>query len=176
MSGVTNRLIEGARQAEAGEEEKLQKLISELRKQHEAAATGLVPRGKKREELLAAGAEVFDELERLLQGTALLRELTPRALDAISGIGERLSAPLVAAAITALEAAPYDVILPGHGLPGDRSIYAADRQYLAVAREAVAEATGPEDLNRRLEAAFPEYGGTAMQGLQNFYLFPGQRR
>jgi hypothetical protein len=41
---------------------------------------------------------------------------------------------------------------------------------------AVAEATGPEDLNRRLEAAFPEYGGTAMQGLQNFYLFPGQRK
>jgi bifunctional aspartokinase / homoserine dehydrogenase 1 len=103
MSGVTNRLIEGALQAEAGEEEKLQGLISELRKQHEAAATGLIAVGKKREELLAAGAEVFDELERLLQGTALLRELTPRALDAISGIGERLSAPLVAAAITALE-------------------------------------------------------------------------
>jgi glyoxylase-like metal-dependent hydrolase (beta-lactamase superfamily II) len=80
------------------------------------------------------------------------------------------------AAITALEAAPYDVILPGHGLPGDRGIYAADRRYLAVARQAVAEATGPEDLNRRLEAAFPEYGGTAMQGLQNFYLFPGQRK
>jgi hypothetical protein len=79
-------------------------------------------------------------------------------------------------AITALEAAPYDVILPGHGLPGGRGIYEADRQYLTVARQAVAEATGPEDLNRRLVAAFPEYGGTAMQGLQNFYLFPGQRR
>jgi len=102
MSGVTNRLIEGARQAEAGEEEKLQGLIGELRKQHEAAATGLVAGGKKREELLAAGAQVFEELERLLQGTALLRELTPRALDAISGIGERLSAPLVAGAIAAL--------------------------------------------------------------------------
>ncbi len=42
------------------------------------------------------------ELERLLQGTALLRELTPRVLDAISGMGERLSAPLLAGAISEL--------------------------------------------------------------------------
>jgi hypothetical protein len=80
------------------------------------------------------------------------------------------------AAITALEASAYDVILPGHGLPGDRSIYAADRRYLDVARDALAEPAGPDDLNRRLEAAFPEYGGTTMQGLQNFYLFPDQRK
>ena len=40
---------------------------------------------------------VLAELERLLQGTALLRELTPRALDTISGMGERLSTPLLAA-------------------------------------------------------------------------------
>ena len=41
-----------------------------------------------------------------------------------------------------------------------------------MAATAFAEATGPEDLNKRLEAAFPSYGGTAMQGLQNFYLYP----
>jgi glyoxylase-like metal-dependent hydrolase (beta-lactamase superfamily II) len=75
-------------------------------------------------------------------------------------------------AIAHLEARPYDIILPGHGLPGDRAIYDAQRAYLAVARQAFAQATGPEDLNRRLETAFPEFGGTAMQGLQNFYLFP----
>jgi aspartate kinase len=50
----------------------------------------------------AALEKTLDELDRLLRGTSLLRELTPRALDAISGIGERLSAPLVAAAITEL--------------------------------------------------------------------------
>ena len=52
--------------------------------------------------IVATCAAILEELTRLLQGTALLRELTPRALDAISGIGERLSAPLVATAITAL--------------------------------------------------------------------------
>lgn len=82
------------------------------------------------------------------------------------------------AAIAALETLPYQTIIPGHGLPrGDglpdgRGIYAANRDYLAVAATAFAEASGPADLNERLEAAFPSYGGTAMQGLQNFYLYP----
>ncbi len=102
MSGVTNRLIEGARQAEAGEEENLRGLVEELREQHEAAASGLVKDTKRRKAISAGCAAVFEELERLLRGTALLRELTPRALDAISGIGERLSAPLVAGAIASL--------------------------------------------------------------------------
>jgi glyoxylase-like metal-dependent hydrolase (beta-lactamase superfamily II) len=82
------------------------------------------------------------------------------------------------AAITRLEALPYETVIPGHGLPrGDglpsgRGIYTANREYLTAAARAFAEATGPADLNRRLEAAFPSYGGTAMQGLQNFYLYP----
>jgi hypothetical protein len=78
-------------------------------------------------------------------------------------------------------ALPYETVISGHGLPrGDglpvgRGIYDANREYLAVAAKAFAEATGSADLNQRLEAAFPSYGGTAMQGLQNFYLYPGAR-
>lgn len=79
------------------------------------------------------------------------------------------------AALDALERLPFDVLLPGHGLPGDRALYDSARDYLAVAAGALAAAAGPEDLNRRLEAAFPRYGWRAMQGLQNFYLFPGRQ-
>src|SRR6266851_2920347 len=46
--------------------------------------------------------EVLAEGRRLCEGTSLLRELTPRTLDAISSLGERLSAPLVAAAVREL--------------------------------------------------------------------------
>src|SRR5215469_10521769 len=42
------------------------------------------------------------EGQRLCEGTALLRELTPRTLDVISSLGERLSGPLVASAIQGL--------------------------------------------------------------------------
>ena len=80
------------------------------------------------------------------------------------------------AALGQLEAMPYDLILPGHGLPGDRRLYDAGREYLEVAKAAFAEATGPDDLNERLEQAYPSFGGTAMQGLQNFYLFPETER
>jgi aspartate kinase len=42
---------------------------------------------------------IFQEGERLCQGTALLRELTLRARDSISSLGERLSAPVIAAVL-----------------------------------------------------------------------------
>ncbi len=58
------------------------------------------------------------------------------------------------------------------GLPAGRGIYAANREYLSLAARAFAEASGAADLNQRLVTAFPSYGGTAMQGLQNFYLYP----
>ena len=45
-------------------------------------------------------ASVF-EFERLCQAVRVLGEASPRALDAISSLGERMSAPLVAAALVA---------------------------------------------------------------------------
>jgi bifunctional aspartokinase / homoserine dehydrogenase 1 len=102
MSGVTNRLIEAAHRAEAGKGESLSALVADLRDQHRKALNALVTDQQKSAEIETILADVLGELERLLQGTALLNELTPRALDAVSGIGERLSAPLVAGAIAAL--------------------------------------------------------------------------
>jgi aspartate kinase len=101
MSGVTNRLIQAAQGSETGEQEFLS-LIDQLRAQHIVALDGLVHDAQRRSAIAQACDDVLGELERLLQGTYLLRELTPRALDAISGIGERLSAPLVAGAICEL--------------------------------------------------------------------------
>jgi aspartokinase/homoserine dehydrogenase 1 len=102
MSGVTNRLIQAAHRAEAGEQDSLPALIDELGRQHTTALEALVQDPQKRAPIAAARRQVLDELDRLLRGTSLLRELTPRALDAISGIGERLSASLVAGAIAEL--------------------------------------------------------------------------
>ena len=96
MSGVTNRLVSAAHAAEQGEQDSISKLIADLHTQHITALEALTKSAGTRNETSAAIREVLAELERLLRGTALLRELTPRALDAISGIGERLSAPLVA--------------------------------------------------------------------------------
>jgi bifunctional aspartokinase / homoserine dehydrogenase 1 len=99
MSGVTNKLIEAATQSEAGNREPVAVIFEDLRKQHEAAATALIHLASERRRLGQRMQAIFDEGDYLCQGTILLRELTPRALDSISSLGERLSAPLVAAAL-----------------------------------------------------------------------------
>ena len=102
MSGVTNRLIDAARHAEV----RRTRVFAEADLGVGRAAWPGADRAGRRRRAAApiekALAEVLAELDRLLQGTALLRELTPRVLDAISGIGERLSAPLVAGALLAI--------------------------------------------------------------------------
>jgi aspartokinase/homoserine dehydrogenase 1 len=122
MSGVTNRLIEAAHHAEAGEADFATKLLSDLRSQHKKALESLVRDSGRAADVEKSLSLVLAELERLLSGTALLRELTPRALDAISGMGERLSAPLLAAALNELgvpsvAVSATDVIVtdPHHG-------------------------------------------------------------
>src|SRR4029077_20086452 len=102
MSGVTNRLIEAAKKAQAGDAADAAAILDALRRQHEAALTDVVPREEERARIRQRMDQVLAEGRRLCEGTALLRELTPRTLDAISSLGERLSAPLVAAAIREL--------------------------------------------------------------------------
>jgi aspartokinase/homoserine dehydrogenase 1 len=122
MSGVTDRLVQAAHSAEAGEQEFFPKLVDELRTQHKTALEALVSDPQRRTKIAEACQEVLEELDRLLRGTSLLHELTPRALDAISGIGERLSTPLVAGAIcelglrsVAVSATEVIVTHPHHG-------------------------------------------------------------
>jgi aspartate kinase len=57
---------------------------------HLKAARELFPDGPP-EALETALAERFNELELILRGVALLRELSPRSMDAIASFGERLS-------------------------------------------------------------------------------------
>ncbi len=99
MSGMTNRLIEAARTAQAGNRAEAEAIMDALRQQHETALSSLLPDEQKRARLSQRMEQVLAEGRRLCEGTALLRELTPRTLDAISSLGERLSAPLVAAAV-----------------------------------------------------------------------------
>jgi aspartate kinase len=102
MSGVTNRLIEAAIHAEAGDLERTGAAFAMLRKNHEAALRELIRSEEKRKPIAERLDQIFAEGERLCKGTALLRELTARTLDAISSLGERLSAPIVAGALQEL--------------------------------------------------------------------------
>jgi aspartokinase/homoserine dehydrogenase 1 len=102
MSGVTDRLIGAAKDAARGESAAGATMTEELRKQHEAALGNLIKDERARQNISQTLEKVLKEGRRLCEGTALLRELTPRTLDAISSLGERLSAPMVAGAIREL--------------------------------------------------------------------------
>ena len=101
MSGVTNRLIEAATFSEAGESEKSSEQLAAIRRQHETALEALIADTPTRKKLTQRIEDILGEAARLCEGTALLRELTPRTLDLVSSLGERLSAPIVSAMISA---------------------------------------------------------------------------
>jgi aspartokinase/homoserine dehydrogenase 1 len=102
MSGVTNKLIGAARKAATGDASEGENLVNVLRSQHAAALEALIKDAETRKCVAKKLDGVLGEARRLCDGTALLRELTPRTLDEVSSLGERLSAPIVAEAVKAL--------------------------------------------------------------------------
>jgi aspartokinase/homoserine dehydrogenase 1 len=99
MSGVTNKLIEAAVQSEAGNCEAVETIFAQLHQRHDVAVDALIHSDPERIRIRESMRKLFEEGERLCQGTMLLRELTPRTRDSISSLGERLSAPMVAAVL-----------------------------------------------------------------------------
>lgn len=102
MSGVTNKLIEAANQAHAGKSREAAAVLDGLRDQHETALESLTVKEPERAAVRKALEIALADGKRLCEGTALLGELSGRTLDAISSLGERLSAPLVSLAIREL--------------------------------------------------------------------------
>jgi aspartate kinase len=100
QAGVTDRLIQGARLALARDPGRGE-VLREIRARHDDVARDLLPPGPRRNELLAHVEAVATELGILYTGVHYLEELTPRSLDAISAIGERLAVEIVAAAFEA---------------------------------------------------------------------------
>jgi aspartokinase/homoserine dehydrogenase 1 len=96
MAGVTNRLIDAATKAEAGNHDAVATIFEELRRQHSSAASTLLASPS---ELHGRMHELLQEGSRLCEDTHRLRQLTPRASDSISSLGERLSTPMIAAAL-----------------------------------------------------------------------------
>jgi aspartate kinase len=110
MSGVTDALLGAARAAVAGERQPLREHGEALRTRHRDAAEALLPPGAERRIVVDAIDRRIDELLLLCDAFAVLGEASPRALDAVSSLGERMSVHLLAGALRArgTPAAPVD--------------------------------------------------------------------
>ena len=101
MSGVTDALLRAAHTAAAGDATTYATVAADLEARHIASATELIPDAAERNSVVASFRRYLSDLSTLCRGLHALGELTPRALDTIGSLGERLNAPQVAAALRA---------------------------------------------------------------------------
>jgi bifunctional aspartokinase / homoserine dehydrogenase 1 len=101
MSGVTNMLIEAGQKAARGDESFHQVQQDSLLLKHQVVAGRLIEDGAERAAITRIFEQRLSEFDRLCSSIAVLGELTNRGLDVVSGLGERMAAPLLAGVLRA---------------------------------------------------------------------------
>jgi len=105
MSGVTDMLLRGARQAEQGDIETSHRSHEDILTRHTEVIDAFLAGTPAHERVSGELKGLLDEFDSLCHSIKVLGELTPRALDVIAGMGERMNVRQVAA------------ILEVHGIP-----------------------------------------------------------
>jgi aspartate kinase len=99
IARATNELEESARAAARGNEEVAGSIVTGLFERHNTIIDNLITSTQVAGELEAVFYNHLAEIKALVKGIAILRELTPRSLDAICSYGERLSSRIIAAGL-----------------------------------------------------------------------------
>ena len=92
FSKVTDTLITAAK--EASEAKAYDTFINSLKEKHLSFANELIP-ATYRARVITEITVKLDELENILKGIKIIRELSPKTLDLVSSFGERLSAYII---------------------------------------------------------------------------------
>lgn len=103
MSGVTNLLLASASLAAQGRVDSLPNAESTLREKHFAAAEALIHDANKREQIKQEINALILYHVNLCKAIAVLGEASPRALDAVASLGERMCVRLLGALIESAE-------------------------------------------------------------------------
>jgi aspartate kinase len=98
LAGVTDLLINSATSAMRGDLAPFQQAKTELAERHFSLIDGLVSRAERQEAIRRQISGLFTEFSNLCHAIHVLGECTPRAMDAVAGLGERMSVPILAAA------------------------------------------------------------------------------
>jgi bifunctional aspartokinase / homoserine dehydrogenase 1 len=99
LSGVTNLLLESAAAAVRGDHGAVPRAEQILREKHHTIADQLVVDGVKAGQVKAGMDALILDFGSLCRAIGVLGEASPRALDAVASIGERLCIQLLAAAL-----------------------------------------------------------------------------
>jgi aspartate kinase len=100
MDDVTDKLVEIGELAQRGDRKMARRLVSAIQSLHNKTAQKISVKSGK--EIVTKIGAINQELERTVDGSSHLRELTPRTKDYLLSFGERLSAPIFTGALRAL--------------------------------------------------------------------------
>jgi aspartate kinase len=95
MSGITNLLIICAEDAAAGNQEGFTNGISLIRKYHLDAVDNLHYYAQSREKVNTIIQKYMDRLQKYCVSIQTMGEVTPRGMDAITSLGERMNVRLI---------------------------------------------------------------------------------
>ncbi len=101
LAGVTNLLLDSAAHAALGNLQHLDETETSLRDKHFSIADALIPDPASRAQAREEVGQLIAIFVDLCKAIAMLGEATPRALDAVASLGERMSVRLLAPAISA---------------------------------------------------------------------------
>lgn len=96
MSGVTDMLIDSVRKAEKGDKWEYTNISTRIREKHVDVINRMIKAGKERDELLGTIGKLLTQHIELCQAIQILGDVTPRIMDAVVSLGERLSSPMIA--------------------------------------------------------------------------------
>lgn len=95
MGDTTDHLLKAIEHAKKGETNQARKVISEVHVSHMAAVSDSIEEERYKDACRDLLTELFDEIDKVLLGISLLKDLSPRSLDYVLSFGERLATNIV---------------------------------------------------------------------------------
>ncbi|RPJ49984.1 MAG: aspartate kinase [Chloroflexi bacterium] len=99
LSGVTNLLIDSATRAARGDMTVYHQAVSELTSRHREIIEQLITNPARKHQIHWEIKHLIGDFSNLCQAINVLGEASPRALDAVAALGERLAVRILAAAV-----------------------------------------------------------------------------
>lgn len=102
LSGVTDLLITSAVSAARGDTDTYQKVTQTLKSRHDVQIRALIPEKSRQERISQEINLLILDFANLCQAISIIGEATPRAMDAVASLGERMAARILAGTLKSI--------------------------------------------------------------------------
>ncbi len=131
LSGVTDLLLATASRSAAGETGSIEPAARQILGRHHQMVTALLPDPSRQQNVESEIEALIGHFASLCQAIGVLGEASPRALDAVASLGERMSVRVLAAALEA-EGVPAQLVESTRLIVTDDAFQAAHPDFEAT--------------------------------------------